>query len=182
MIGEIRALSRIWSFDRRFFFRSKSLTTPVLGLLHLEKVQQPRLSAKKTQTYSQAKTQKKETKNKNWRFPKIFWVWSIGANCHFFRCPFLFKQNNVVGDLINYKCVQMVVFFFHPNVNSILSAIYVDDVKNNRNYITIVFPTGARYWNKINNNKSHGFISFSPQTFVPNDLTFFFFFFSIFFY
>ena len=65
MIGEIRALSRIWSFDRRFFFRSKSLTTPVLGLLHLEKVQQPRLSAKKTQTYSQAKTQKKETKNKN---------------------------------------------------------------------------------------------------------------------
>ena len=72
MIGEIRALSRIWSFDRRFFFRSKSLTTPVLGLLHLEKVQQPRLSAKKTQTYSQAKTQKKRNKKQELTIPQIF--------------------------------------------------------------------------------------------------------------
>jgi hypothetical protein len=59
MIGEIRELSRIWSFDRRFFyFRSKSLTIPVLGLLHLEKVQQPRRSAKKTQTYLMQKHKK----------------------------------------------------------------------------------------------------------------------------
>lgn len=41
-----------------FFFRSKSLTIPVLGLLHLEKVQQPRRSAKKTQTYLMQKHKK----------------------------------------------------------------------------------------------------------------------------
>ena len=165
-----------------FFFAHKRWPPLSWGSYTLKKYNNRGDRPKKPKRILKQKHKKKETKNKNWRFPKFFWVWSIGANCHFFRCPFLFKQNNVVGDLINYKCVQMVVFFFHPNVNSILSAIYVDDVKNNWNYITIVFPTGARYWNKINNNKSHGFISFSPQTFVPNDLTFFFFFSFLFFF
>jgi hypothetical protein len=74
MIGEIRELSRIWSFDRRFFyFRSKSLTIPVLGLLHLEKVQQPRRSAKKTQTYLMQKHKKTKKKQKQeLTIPQVF--------------------------------------------------------------------------------------------------------------
>ncbi len=52
-------------------------------------------------------------------------MWSIGATCHFFRCPFLFKQIDVVDDLITNvarnDCVSLL------NVNSILTAIYVDD-------------------------------------------------------